>query len=226
MSEAIGRFVGDNLFGLVTAGLSAVAIFYLKTLVKGLVASKKKHPLTSKDLDTYGAVIEAITMALVKTRSARCYILSIRNGDVQINNLHQYKLYCDYEVVADAIGGMKKHLQAIPVQDVYSCVAMYYRQNNGVAGVTSIPNTDSYIYNHAELEASTVKQMMVAAGSEITVHSVIRNKYGDVLGVVCLDYCSDSMKGFFDTNQVILIEELCATRDRLQNIIRSNTNEN
>ena len=226
MSEAIGKFVGDNLFGLVTAGLSAVAIFYLKTLVKGLATSKKKHPLTSKDLDTYGAVIEVITMALVKTRAARCYILSIRNGDVQINNLHQYKLYCDYEVVADAIGGMKPHLQAIPVQDVYSCVALYYRQNNSVMGVTSIPNADSYMYNHAELESSTVKQMMVAAGTEITIHSVIRSKYGDVLGVICLDYCSAYTKEFFATNQVILIEELCAARDRLQNIIRNNVDEN
>lgn len=226
MNEAIGKFVGDNLFGLVTAGLSAVAIFYLKTLVKGLAASKKKHPLTIRDLETYGTVIEAITMALVKTRAARCYVLSIRNGDVQINNLHQYKLYCDYEVVADAISGMKPHLQAIPVQDVYSCVAMYYRQNNSVAGVTPIPNTDSYVYNHAELEASTVKQMMVSAGTEITVHSIIRNKYGDVLGVVCIDYCSDYMKEFFTTNQVILLEELSATRDRLQNIIRNNANEN
>ena len=220
MSEQIGKFIGENLLGLVAAGVSAVALYYIKGIVKSLANSKKRHPLSNYDVAIYGEIIEFLTIALIKTKAARCYILSIRNGDVQIHNLHQYKLYCDYEITVDGVSEMKSKLQALPVQDVYECVALYYKKNTKVKGVDSLPACDCYIYHHDKLEPSAVKQMMVAAGSDITIHSVIRNSVGDILGVVCLDYCSEKHDGFFKVNQAILIGELNYCRDRLQALLR------
>lgn len=225
MSEIIGKFIGDNLVSLVVAGISATALYYIRSMVKALAKNKKRHPLSNYDINIYGEIIELLTVALVKTKAARCYILSIRNGDVQIHNLHQYKLYCDYEITVDGISEMKQKLQAIPVQDVYECVALYYKKNTKVKGVDCIPACDCYIYNHDKLEPSTVKQMMVAAGSDITIHSVIRSATGEILGVVCLDYCSEKYDDFFKTNQAILVGELNDCRDRMQAVLRG-YNEN
>ena len=225
MNEAIGKFIGENLIGLVVAGLSATALYYIRSLVKAMAKSKKRHPLSNYDINIYGEIIELLTIALIKTKAARCYILSIRNGDVQIHNLHQYKLYCDYEITVDGVSEMKQKLQAIPVQDVYECVALYYKKNTKVKGVDCIPSYDTYVYHYNKLEPSTAKQMMIAAGSDVTIHSVIRSSVGEILGVVCLDYCSEKYDNFFKVNQSILLSELNDCRDRLQSVLRG-YNEN
>ena len=105
------------------------------------------------------------------------------------------------------------------------CVALYYKKNTKVKGVDCMSSCDCYIYYHDKLEPSAVKQMMVTAGSDVTIHSVIRSSTGEILGVVCLDYCSEKYDNFFKVNSAILISELNNCRDRLQAVLRG-YNEN
>ena len=42
MSEIIGKFIGDNLVSLVVAGISATALYYIRSMVKALAKNKKR----------------------------------------------------------------------------------------------------------------------------------------------------------------------------------------
>lgn len=221
MNEMIAKTITDNLPTALISVLGGVMLWYLKILLKQIALTKKKHPLSIVDMGIYGDIISLISTTRVKTDAARCYIISIRNGDVQINNLHQYKLYCDYEVVEDGVSRMKNELQGIPVQDVYDYVSVYYKKQGKMKGLDVLTSCDCMVYDYSKIDNGTVKQMMISAGAGITIHSVIRNSTGDILGVLCVDFCSDKYVEIYKNNSPMLLSYVNMCRDRLQQLLRT-----
>ena len=213
MSETIGKFVADNIFSWVASIFGIVILYYLKILVKNAKASKRHKLLSTDDLDLYGEIVERLTRTLLESKADRCYILSIRNGDVQINNLHQHKLYCDYEVGKDGVMEMKKHIQGIAVQDVYDLVMMYYK-NTRIQGVSIIQN-GMYGYQVDGLDDGYVKTLYKTLGTEISYQMVMRDSCGDLMGIVGLDYT----KGNYPDKDSIQ-ESLLVCKERIECIIK------
>lgn len=184
MSEQIGRFIADNLFSGVASVVGFIVLYYLKQILKN-ASMDKHHLLSTTDLDVYGEIVEKLTCLNVNTNSGRAYILSIRNGDVQISNLHQHKIYCDYEVSGDGVMELKKHIQGIAVQDMYDFVMMYFKGTR-VSGV--YPNDGVFCYSVDELENGYVKTLFKSLGTNLSYHVVLRDSDSDILGIIGLDY--------------------------------------
>lgn len=184
MSEQIGKFIADNLFSGIASIVGFVVLYYLKQLLRN-ASLDKHHLLSTTDLDVYGEIVEKLTCLRMSTSADRAYIISIRNGDVQINNLHQHKMYCDYEVSGDGIMELKQHMQGIAVQDMYDMVIMYFKGTR-VTGV--YPNNGVHCYSVDELENGYAKTLFKSLGTSLSYHIVLRDSDSNILGVIGIDY--------------------------------------
>jgi len=226
MSNVV-EFLADHMKDIAWGAISAVTLFYLKKIIKQLNSSKKHSPLTMDNLELYGKICACVGELRYKTDAARAYILSIRNGEIQINNLHQYKIYRDYEDVADGVSTQKEYQQGLHVQDMYDVVKAYYSIQAPPQGITRLEkickdcNGLTLKYITDDLAISYTKSLLKEAGVKLSYHSVIYDNETKLpVGLIGVDFCSDKHASIAHANQDMIHVQLCDSAREVEQIIR------
>ena len=189
--------------------------------------SKKHSPLTVHNLELYGKICAKVAEIRYKTDSARAYIMSIRNGEIQINNLHQYKIYRDYEDLEDGVSGQKEIQQGLHVQDMFDVVKSYYGTTQPPIGITRLDPicktcgglTLRYITD--DLDISYIKSLFKEAGVKLAYHTVIYDATTKLpVGLLGVDFCSDKHASIASNNEDTIHIELCNTAREIEQIIK------
>ena len=227
MSNEIINFLGDHLKDAAWAALSGVIIYYLKKIMTQLNENKKHAPLTVHNLELYGKICAKVAEIRYKTDAARAYIMSIRNGEIQINNLHQYKIYRDYEDLEDGVSSQKEIQQGLHVQDMFDVVKSYYGTVQPPSGINRLERTCKTCggltlkYIVEDLDISYVKSLFKEAGVKLAYHAVIYDNTTKLpVGLLGIDFCSDKHSSIAISKEDMIHIELCNTAREIEQIIK------
>lgn len=216
MKDAVIKYISDNIIQFALTGAGVGAMYYIRKVAHDIVSGRKKHPLKTEDLTLYGRISAVLGEVLSKSNAARVFILSIRNGDVQLNSLHQHKIYCDFEECQNGVSQIKPYAQGMHVQDILNVVSAFYYPNTQTHGITRIANKcegcSEVILKLVwdDVPSRMAQEVARDSGAKMSYYAVITdkdNKYP--IGALCIDYCSEKHVIEAEANEDEIHEVLC-----------------
>jgi len=191
ITKVIGEISGYTLGAL---------ILYLLYFIQKKIKTKHPDTIMEQDIKTYKSIYEQLSI-LLGTGADRVYILEFHDGTDFSSSVLQWKLSCRYELVKNGISRMMERLQNLEASSIADYIGVFYTSGNetlltGVAKAktcelcTLCKNECSYIFDLDNMVEGLLVAELEMQGIFGMIQVGIRNRKGNLIGILGLDYCS------------------------------------